>query len=790
MIALWIDEKMGDIDHLPTIPIDFDAANLTNVEGARNGRSIELSLPATPRNNSIFGASCDLHATKRFNMEHHTARIEKEGITIFDGTLYLLGATLSDGIAHHYSVRIREGGAEWIDEVVHGELSDLTIPFSGELNLSTIADSWEGDRAVRFLPVCRNDLLSRLSSASSLPVERIMLTDDYHPFISIAEMVRAMFAESGYTLRSNFFDSDFGRSLYMSGDYSRTDNTRAKAKCDFLARRASKGIATADFSGRVYASTAFAAHSVGPIVDTADAEAVDEDGAKMSDTFSLYSAFSKNSAGNICFTPKVSVKAGFLLHLEYTTEYKIRSRELLSGFDTFEGLNEERVVVPLANNYHDYRNEALPKLQYRALIFDHNEGQQYQLIARFADNTISVVHRWSARSALITTPEEKVVGWSLLYRSGSSGAWDSYKQDWALYAGYINEEGSVDVEMNFRLAPQDIAAGESFVLDKFWFGGAEPGMKITVGTGTSLRPYFTLVPGYNSKLEFKDIAPRNIRQVELLTALGEMFNLAFYTDRTLRELHIEPLETLYNAEHEVDWSHRIDRLSELSITDSGVGEPQNIVLSYLSADYASQHFNKENETTLGRWSFRNPLYGSKESTKTLGNKLFTTTLNTSDIVGSAPSASIMRVGDSDNDEEGIEVAFTPRIVCYTGLEPLPEGESWGATERIDHYPYAAFVDDKSINLCFEDRNAIAGLNRYYKPMLQRLSEGRRIILPLRLTTAEVATLLTTDGTNSSLRTRFWFNIQGESLPFRLAKIGKWDAESGIAECTFEQELNS
>ena len=248
MITLWIDEKMGDIDHLPTIPIDFDAANLTNVEGARNGRSIELSLPATPRNNSIFGASCDLHATKRFNMEHHTARIEKEGITIFDGTLYLLGATLSDGITHHYSVRIREGGAEWIDEVVHGELSDLAIPFSGELNLSTIADSWEGDRAVRFLPVCRNDLLSRLSSASSLPVERIMLTDDYHPFISIAEMVRAMFAESGYTLRSNFFDSDFGRSLYMSGDYSRTDNTRAKAKCDFLARRASKGIATADFS--------------------------------------------------------------------------------------------------------------------------------------------------------------------------------------------------------------------------------------------------------------------------------------------------------------------------------------------------------------------------------------------------------------------------------------------------------------------------------------------------------------------------------------------------------------
>ena len=789
MISLWIDEQKCDIDHLPTIPINFDVTNLTKVEGERSGRTIELVLPSTPANNIVLGALCDLNATKRFNMEHHIARIKKEGVEIFSGTAYLLNTTINDGVVINYTIRINEGGAEWIDGVVYGKLSDLDIPFSGRLNLSTIAESWEGDQAVRFLPVHRGYTHPRYSSSSALPVERILLTDDYHPFISIAEMVRKMFAESGYTLRSNFFDSEFGRSLYMSGEYTRSDNYTAKAKCDFFARRAKKGVATADYIGRVYASTAFATHSVGPIVDTADPEAIDSNGVKMSDTFNLNNVFSTNSAGNICFTPKISVKAGFLLHLEYTTEYKIRSREQLCGFDSFEGLNGERIKVPLANTCYDYRDEVLPNFEYRAIVFDHIDNRQYQLVATLENETTAIVHSWSSRSELIVTPEIYTTDLDLYYRDGESGRWAPYKQDWALYAGYIEEEGEVDIEMDFRLSPQEVTAGETLVLDKFWFGGADPGMRLTLGTGTSLQPYFSLVPGYNSELEFKDVAPRNIRQVDLLTALGEMFNLTFYSDRTLKELHIEPLEAFYGSD-EVDWSSRIDHLGEVTIVDSGMGLPQDVVLTYINADYATQEFNNTQGTTLGKWSFRNPLYGTKNSTKTLGNRLFTTTLNISDIIAGAPSASILQVGDIGNEESNYEVAFTPRIVCYQGMRPLPNGESWGATSRLDKYPYAVFMDAESVNLCFENRNNLEGLNRYYLPALIRQRESRQVTLNLHLTTAEIASLLTADGTIPSLRTTFRFNIQGESLPFRLVKVERWNTQSNVIECTFEQDLNN
>jgi hypothetical protein len=167
--------------------------------------------------------------------------------------------------------------------------------------------------------------------------------------------------------------------------------------------------------------------------------------------------------------------------------------------------------------------------------------------------------------------------------------------------------------------------------------------------------------------------------------------------------------------------------------------------------------------------------------------LFATTLNISNILGSAPSASIMQVGDMGAEENDFEVPFTPRIVCYKGMKSLPKGESWGVASRIDKYPYAAFVDEEAVNLCFEERNGIEGLCRYHLPTLLRQRDCRKITLDLYLTTAEIATLFTREGSKPSLLSKFRFNIQGESQLFRLAKIDSWDTESNIVRCTFEQD---
>ena len=786
MVVLRIDGKRCDIGNFASLPLDFDASSLTNVEGARDGRTIELTLPSTPANNSLFGSACDIYSTQRFNSEHHTALVEEDGIELFGGTVYLLSATLN-GEDANYTIRISEGGAEWIESVMKRELSALDIPFSATLDLKSIAESWEGDSAVRFLPVCRNNEAPRYSSTSVLPVERVMLSDDYHPFISVAKMVETMFANLGYKLRSRFFESELGQSLYMSGDYARSDSSRAKSQCNFFARRSSPASATANYIGRVYASNSFATNTVGAIVDTADPTAVDSNGVPMYETFSSNGSFSKDEYGDICFTPKYSAKAGFILHLEYTTEYKIRSREEFVGFDTVEAVTGVRVEFSLANTCKDFRNEAEANMQYRALVFDHTEGQKYRLVATLPSGAISNVGEWSSRSKLVVMPATKPTSLTLQFYDTTIGSWLPFDDDWALYPGYIDEEGELDVEMDLRLPPVEVSAGESYKLDKFWFGGAEMGMKIVVGTGTTLRPYFTNVPGYGSTLCYKDIAPRQISQGELLSALGNMFNLAFYTDKATKELFIEPLEELYKGTNEIALNEKIVA-EEITIFDAGLDTPQTLRLSYLNTDKATQKFNAENDTKLGVWSRRNPLYGTKHSIKERCNPIFTTTLNTSNVVSCAPSASLMQVGDYGVEEEGIDTSFTPRIVCYKGMRPLPNGECWIASNRLKEYPYAAFLDEESINLCFEDRNGLQGLHTYHLAQAERAAQRERITLTLHLTTAEAANLFSAEGSLPTLRSIYRFSILGESSRYRLVRVDSWSVENRSIRCTFEREL--
>lgn len=786
MMELWIDGQPCDLDRTPTIPIDFDLARMKDVEGERSGRTVEVDLPPTPRNNKIFASSKDVYTLGRFNNEHHKATIKYDDVVIFEGTIYLLSTTLHKG-NDTYKVRISEGGVEWIDSIVRGRLSDLEIPFSEKLNLSAITNSWEGDQAVRFLPIYREGKEAGYGS-SMAPIERVMLTDDYHPFISVAEMVKTIFDKSGYKLRSRFFDSEFGRSLYMSGDYSRSDASAAKERCDFLARRAAPISAKADYIGRVYATQSVAVHSIGPIVDTADPQMVDSNGVQMRDTFNTLNAFSKTEAGDICFTPSRSVKAGFVLHLEYTTDYKILSRERLQGFDMVEGVNGVRVEFPLINTFEDHRNKIAAMWQYRVIVFDHTKGREYRLIATFADGSTLSMGEWNGRSTTVATDSVKPVSVELFYRDSSTATWMPYLEDWALYPGYIKEEGTIDVEMDFRLPPQDVAAGGRYLLDKFWFGGAAQGMSITVGTGTSLRPYFTTVPGYNSPLEFADITPRYIRQVDLLAALGRMFNLAFYTNRVLREVYIEPLEEFYSEGKEVDITEKIDYTYGVAISDAGLDMPQNHHFAYKEADGASHRFNLDNETTLGAWEYRNPLYGTKDSTREAGPQLFTTTLNQSDILAFAPSASLMQVGDVGNEEEGIDLGFTPRIACFKGLRQLPANECWIANRAYESYPYAAFLDKEGTNLCFEERNGTEGLSRYHLPELERLTNAQLVTLDLTLSTAEAVSLLTESCSAISVRNTYRIAIGDESSLYRLVKTEKWKPEKRSIRCTFERIL--
>ena len=314
-------------------------------------------------------------------------------------------------------------------------------------------------------------------------------------------------------------------------------------------------------------------------------------------------------------------------------------------------------------------------------------------------------------------------------------------------------------------------------------------MCLTLGTKTSLRPYFTNVAGYGSTLTYADIAPKRVRQIDLLGALSQMFNLAFVTDEERKVVRIEPLEELYKGGKVWDWTSRIDLAEPITLCDTGVDRPQEYTLSYKEADRASHLYNLANDTTLGSWSWRNSLYGTKNSTKRIANRLFTTTLNASGVLGCAPSASLLQVGDITLDEAATYGDFTHRIVSYRGLISLPSGESWNGKGSAQGFPYATFIDgDRDINLCFEEREGVEGLARYYKEALLREESRQRVSLTLQLSPAEIVHLTKDDGHSPSVLDRFRFTILGESAIFRLVQFEAWSPSQMTVRCIFQREL--
>lgn len=785
MMTLIIDSKPCDLQREIDIPIGFSLDKLGEVAQSRNGRSVELTLLSTPANEAIFGSAHDIYAAERFNDRYHEARIEEQGAVLLSGVVVLLEVAVAEG-RRSYRIRISEGGAEWAKRGAKCAVGESAIDFSMRMLPQEIAATWEGEHDVRFLPVSRNRFTPTTDPSSLLPVGRVLGIDDYHPFVSVRSVLRSMFAEAGYEVQSRFFDGPFFGSLMFSGEYPTTDTSRQRAALDFKARRKSRTSATADALGRVAASVGVLEHSVGNIVDTANPVAVDEAGEPMSDTFTTGSVFGIDEHGYCCYRPTLSAKVGFLLHLEYETDFRIESRSRLKGFDTVEILPGTRAETRLTNSYADRRSSLRGGSQYTLLVFDFAQGEQLQLSVCNAEGAELQRVEIGSRAMRITMPAE--VSHCVLM-SADGVEIDPAQRDWALYDGYVEECGRTQVVADIRIAPEQIGAGTVHRFDGIFFGGAEPGMTLTLSTRCSLAPYFTMTPGYGSRVEFADVARNNFSQLDLLAAVQQMFNLAVLTDERTKTVTIEPFEQMYADAREWDWSERIDHSEPIALADAGLGVAQWQTRKYLDGDYASERFNAEHDTQLGVWSVENRLYGAAERTERIVNPLFTTGVNTTDFSPSAPAASVMCVGDSLSEEGGIDTPFTPHIILYAGLQPLPDGQSWGYPAPEGRYPLAAFhfagdARCEPFTLCFEDRDGAKGLHRYFDDALHRQAKRQTLTLTLQLTAAELDRLFNPDGVNPSLRDTFRLSFCGESSLYRLSAVERFASGEGRCRCRF------
>lgn len=614
-MELTIDGKVCDLGSIRIAVPGYDAARLSDPEACRTGRRLECRIPATPRNDRLLGSPLDPHAAVRFNDEPHEAAVTAQGAVLLTGRVRLLSSSEEE-----YTIEIRDGGAGWAENTARRMFNTLGIDYAGHLTPTEICAGWRDASPVKFFPIHRDEYPRRNGSSDLMPAERILSPDDYHPFLRIAPLVERMFHEAGYALRSRFFESDFFRSLYMSGAYASHDTTAAAGRMGFQARRRGDTQAEANEAGKVDANPASVLHSVGNIVDTATPQSPDAEGKPIDGLYNNGGCFGTDDDGRIRFSPPTETTVGFEFFLRYTTGHRIASRTRLEGFDTIYLGPGSEVAFTLANRYEDRRGAVTPGYAYRAVVFDHREGAQYRLTGRIDGTPDTVWGTFDTRSAAVTAPPGDFAD-ERLEVLGSDG-WKPYDGDWALYAGYIGEEGETTVEIRVRTASERVSPAQPRYFDQIYFAGAAPGTPITVHRECSLRPLFLPGPGFGSSLSFTDVAQVEIRQIELLEALAHLFNLRFYSEEGRKVVWVEPEEEFLGAGPEADWSDRTDFSQPVEMEDLALELHEERTWCYREGDGAVRRADAETGETLGSWSVRIDSQAALVGPETRRNPLF------------------------------------------------------------------------------------------------------------------------------------------------------------------------
>ena len=235
MIRCFIDNQEIDLVHGSQIAISLSIASVTQVETGRTGYSKTIRVPMTVRNSSILGNAAEIHSPEMFNQTAHTARIEADGCTVIEGMPMISRCEQDADGSAWYLINILGAGKEWVRLAAERMFKEIDIPFETTLSASTVYQSWSWNKPVRFFPVQRDRFT--LPSPTIQEGVRMLTFRDYHPFLHARTLLESIAAQAGYSIRSDFMETVFFGSLYISGRYPEKETGLLTDRMGFLAKR-------------------------------------------------------------------------------------------------------------------------------------------------------------------------------------------------------------------------------------------------------------------------------------------------------------------------------------------------------------------------------------------------------------------------------------------------------------------------------------------------------------------------------------------------------------------------
>ena len=807
-MEIYIDDCLVDTEMNTSLVMNISSGCITDIDSGGEDQVFEFVLPVTERNVKIMGDVQAVDGVKRYNREVHVARIECDGVPLIKGDVHLSAVNLSGNGGGCYRIEVFKRGYEWVKQASKAKFKDIPIEFKETIYDNTIWESWTWDKPVRWLPVLRDTL--KITSSTGIAPMKFMTARDYHPFLHIRTLMEKIAEAAGYEIRSDFMESEEFDSLYMSGRYHDKNIEPYKARMDFLAGRREKVSAQADVLGQVYADPLNPNNSIGAIVDTATP--IDDRADRVDYDFYTVNGCFVMENGRAMFKTVEPVECCFEYKLKYTTDYRVKDRESLCGFDTITLDDLIPVKYKLTNPFVDRKEEIQTPYAYRVVVFDEKDdsvtafrvtGNVYSEDGNVMSENVTLLEFEGRTGSLGTTEYQgkRLKDLKLTYDNGS-GAYVDYGKDWAVYDLVSSLSGTMVVAVTIRSRAQRLLPSEPKYFDLICFGGAEEGMTFTLDESVTVKPIFCPQPLVGSTVDFEDVATTEMYQIDLFRAMQHMFNLYMFTDTENKVIVIEPRDRFFRNDMTVDWTTKTDMSVPVEIRDMEEHDmTTNTVYRYMPEDGAVMRWDESNNEIFGQWKVALQSRFIKTRTHEEMNGVFSPTINKDDELTSAPSASLPQVGDRDRSGVVIEVEdlnFPAKVVRYKGMMPLEGAEVWGWPTFAKEYPLSAFhfkkrqeIQDQNqaeeFTLCFEDRDNLAGQHRYYDSWIKSIDNDKIVTLNVYLQPGDVEPLIVPNGLARDFRARYKISVDSETIYVRLLRIENYDPLKYSARCVFLKE---
>jgi len=768
--------EVSDSEDFP-LNISYTVSDGKNLDARFGDYSQTFDLPATANNNRILNhiwkANVDQSSKKLFGVKD--CRVLVNGVPFFDGMMQVK-ASEHKGSPESYSCTLYGGNFSWMSTLKDKNLCEVfddTDTFTFDyFNIENTFLQTQDTTNIQYPLISRKDFNFALTNPASLPnYVNLRFADqypDWQPAFYVKNIIEKIFANIGYTIESNFMDTNHFKRLLCDFPFLKNDSQNAAENYSTHVTRnhldnqlLEENVLIGGLQTSGVASDGW--HTI-KLNQTVSDPSGQYDATTGEWTCALDGVYDVNVINGACFI-QLNGKGSNVSPDGYTFECKATSPNARYwNVNTLSG----------------------------DLFQQDGWGVAYRVRVTHLGGSVSYLQNGNP------IPEDGwyvPTGFNLLplypYPSGNLSCFSNADD----LNGNMHPSDSITLVQGDKMELQVKALG---LHASGIYGNEEPYVDFYAGYNNdwtnSIPPELSIVyasdePFIGDNLKANEILPCDITQINYIKSISHLFNLYFTTDVQAKKVYIEPFNEFFKPTSEgVKWDNKVDYTEPIN-DDYDIGLKRELIIKYKtdSADkYAEALNNKKNI-----WGEENRLYNYKETLGedyesgevVLENPIFASTTQVWDndahsnppmdkspvlipnIWNEDAPWSIVGADSMWRPAEIIE-SFVPRVYYYAWESPcigttLPSGlianlggtrtywsTHWpgGAdTQNQEVYPRATFVDweEKSHaitqrpSLSFNDElfiapgqmsgNTVPGLyTTYYKNMIEQLKKAPRI----------------------------------------------------------------